>query len=62
MIRFAHENFNVLDLEDVYKRQPLSRVMGPFSKVLMRISGPLVSRMVATGTPISSRTRLSLVS
>ena len=35
--------------------------MGPFSKLLMRISGPLVSSMEATGAPSSSRTRLSLV-
>ena len=36
--------------------------MGPSAKVLMRISGPLVSRMVATGAPRVSRTFLNMVS
>ena len=37
---------------------PSIRLTGPFSKVLMRYSGPLVSNMMAMGRPSFSRTRL----
>ena len=44
------------------KVSPGSRVTVFASKLLMRISGPLVSRMVATGRPMASRTDLSMFS
>ena len=44
------------------KGSPVSRVMDLVSKLLMRISGPFVSKMVATGRPMASRTDLSMFS
>ena len=44
------------------KAAPSASVTGPSSKVFTRISGPLVSRMVATAAPSSSRTRFTLFS
>ena len=41
------------------KVSPASSWMGPSRKVLTRISGPLVSKMVATGSPSSSRSRVT---
>ena len=39
------------------KVAPVSSISEPFTKFFRRISGPLVSSMVATGSPNSSRTR-----